>query len=216
MWTGTGNRSSRERDHGTPEHGQTLFTGCYSFTQIIQSAEYAEWLDMRERCTNKCHPHYNDFGGIGAKICDRWCLSFSEFMRDMGEMPTTSPKKVDSPTANANKKYAYILERMDCTKEYCKENCRWALRVDHVLHFKYTRRSSRVHAFSASTSMASSYSERSEALLNHQATPRPAFDLLEPAEHSMQEIPPISLGDSEQTHENGHPVLLLKNICKMS
>jgi len=45
------------------------------------------WRDMIQRCTNKNHPQYKDYGGNGVKICDRWRKSFAAFVEDMRRRP---------------------------------------------------------------------------------------------------------------------------------
>jgi hypothetical protein len=62
---------------------------------------------MKQRCFNKNHPRYKDYGGRGIDIEPTW-HSFKNFRNDMG----TCPDK-------------YILDRIDNSKGYYKDNCRW-------------------------------------------------------------------------------------------
>jgi hypothetical protein len=66
---------------------------------------------MRERCYNKKSKSYPRYGGIGVVVCEDWKRSFESFFNDMGKKPS---KK-------------HTLDRIDPNKEYCKDNCRWAL-----------------------------------------------------------------------------------------
>ena len=68
---------------------------------------YECWVEMRRRIA---HPFRKGNGKNYANItiCEEW-ESFDRFLQDMG----TSPK-------------GYSLDRIDCSKGYYKENCRWA------------------------------------------------------------------------------------------
>lgn len=71
--------------------------------------------DMIDRCTNKNHHKYENYGGRGIFVCDRWLESLNNFIEDMGERPT--PK--------------HQIDRIDNDDGYYKENCRWVTQLQN-------------------------------------------------------------------------------------
>ena len=60
-----------------------------------RSPTYHSWQSMLQRCTNPNALKYDNYGGAGVIVCDRW-LSFENFLTDMGETrghnPVTVPR----------------------------------------------------------------------------------------------------------------------------
>lgn len=70
--------------------------------------EYYSWTSMRTRCRNPNSFDYQDYGGRGIKVCNRWD-SFVCFLADMGSRPP-----------------GCSLDRIDVAGDYEPTNCRWA------------------------------------------------------------------------------------------
>jgi len=87
-------------------------------------SEYATWEGMKKRCYGVKNASYNKYGEAGITVCDRWLngddvkRGFECFLEDMGNKPT--PK--------------HTLDRVDNSKGYSPENCRWATTTTQAIN----------------------------------------------------------------------------------
>lgn len=87
------------------------------------SAAYASWLAMKQRCTNPNSKFYSYYGGRGITICSSWLNSFENFYADMGDPPS-----------------GHTIDRIDNEKGYDPTNCRWAPRIVQLNNRRTNRR----------------------------------------------------------------------------
>ena len=71
------------------------------------------WANMMQRCYNPKHPGYAYWGGRNIRVCKRW-HDVKNFIDDM--YPTY--------------KKGLSLDRVDNSKGYSKDNCRWATKME--------------------------------------------------------------------------------------
>ena len=90
---------------------------------MIGTLTHRSWMSMRQRCLDKKHHAYNNYGGRWITICDRWLESFQNFYDDMGERENT----------------AMTLDRIDTNGNYEPSNCKWSTKSQQSRNTRRTR-----------------------------------------------------------------------------
>ena len=107
---------------GELKKGSVRSCGCFRVEQksthgMTRRAEYWVWNAMRQRCENKNDPNYDNYGGRGISVCDRW-KSFENFISDMGFRPSKNS----------------TIDRVDNDKGYSPDNCEWTSRKNQSIN----------------------------------------------------------------------------------
>ena len=93
----------------------------YSKTEI-----YRRWRGMKRRCAETKGRTFLNYGARGITVCASWLL-FQNFLRDM----------------EATYKSGYSLDRIDNSRGYSPENCRWIPLAEQSLN----KRTVRMHEY---------------------------------------------------------------------
>ena len=101
-------------------NGNTRSCGCGMRTHgmtgmrthgMTSTPEYGIWKGMKRRCLNPRDSYWENYGGRGISICERWLNSFENFYADMGKRPSPDLSIDRYPNNDGN---------------YEPANCRWA------------------------------------------------------------------------------------------
>lgn len=128
------------------KRGQTRSCGCYHSevaSRICKERErvitvnkqkypriYGVWSKMHSRCENPNNKSYRTYGAAGITVCDEW-RDFNNFR----EWAYANGYDEDAPH------FACTLDRIDNTKGYSPDNCRW---VDMKAQSRNTSRNIRI------------------------------------------------------------------------
>lgn len=102
--------SCAKRTHGHTLRGKT-------------SSEYMSYRGMIQRCYSPNFNRYSRYGGRGIIVCERWRISFDNFLADMGLKPRSRMS----------------LERVNNDGNYESSNCIWASATEQNRNRSNTR-----------------------------------------------------------------------------
>ena len=119
-------RAYKKKDVGGAGHMKNLLAQEHPI-------EHRAWRAAITRCNNKNTVGYQNYGGRGIKVCNRWLGldGFKNFLEDMGPRP-----EGEYPSG----KPMYSLDRINYNRDYCPENCRWATMTEQTRNRRTTIR----------------------------------------------------------------------------
>ncbi len=86
---------------------------------------YSMYNMIIKRCYDSRNSSYVNYGAKGIAVCEKWQkpYGFTVFLVDMGERPQ-----------------GYQIDRIDNTKDYSPENCRWVTQQQNLMNRRKTKR----------------------------------------------------------------------------
>ena len=106
--------------------GLSTSCGCLGrHNPHTKNAEKSCWYNMIQRCHIPTHKSYHYYGGRGITVCERWRLSYDDFLNDVGRRPSPEHSLDRYPNNNGN---------------YEPGNVRWATSSEQVKNRRTLKR----------------------------------------------------------------------------
>ena len=97
---------------------------------LAKTRIYNIWKRMRQRCNLVTHPAYAHYGGAGITVCEEWNNSKTGFIN----FYNWSMANGYSEELFESGRGKYSLDRIDGSKGYSPDNCRWATAVEQAMN----------------------------------------------------------------------------------
>jgi hypothetical protein len=104
-----------------------------------KAREWTIWQGMNARCRGNNEKAIKYYKVRGIEVCETWRDSFEAFYRDMGPCPSPN----------------HTLERVDGSKGYSPDNCRWATKKEQGRN----KRNNRVITYNGKSQPMSAWAE---------------------------------------------------------
>jgi thymidylate synthase len=93
---------------------------------------YQTWFAMLRRCYDNAHPSYQNYGGKGIFVDNRW-LVFSDFYQDIQKLENWLLKKTFPDEYSLDKDFY-------CANKYSLETCIWANKIEQSVNYSLEKR----------------------------------------------------------------------------